>query len=99
MHTTFLIATGNDDVSMIASREKLSKVYAWIISIIQQEQPLLTLSRKPLKCIIGCLSYSSFSHNISKTRLYGLDIAGVNVVDSPETTPMINNLVQIMSIE
>jgi len=99
MHTTFLIATGNDDVSMIASREKLSKVYAWVICIIQQKQPLLALSRKPVKCIIGSLSYSSFSHNIFKTRLYSLDIAGVNVVDSPETTPMMNNLVQIMRIE
>jgi hypothetical protein len=54
---------------MLACWEVLLKVYVWVISIVEEEQPPLLLYRKPEKSILGCLTNATLPSNVLKARL------------------------------
>jgi hypothetical protein len=83
--TALYIATSHNDVSMLAWWKILMEVYVWVISIVQEEQPPLVLSRKPEKSIFSSLPNTLFLSNGFKARLHNSLTTCIKIIDFPKT--------------
>ena len=84
VEASIAISARDKDVAMRAGGKVRSKIEGRIVRVVEHEQPLLALSRKPLKCGFLRLAYAFGNGDIAEVRVDGLLRAGVNIKDVRE---------------
>ena len=75
------ISGRDQDVAARAAGKISAKVESRIIRIIEQKQPLLVLSSKPIKSILPRGPDRFGESDVPEVGLYGLRCAGINKID------------------
>ena len=83
MHPKLWVSRGNDDISMVTLRQKILEIDCWIISIVEEEQPVF-VSGEPLSGLLSSCAYLLCHSYILETCIDGFNGARVNEKDIGE---------------
>ena len=84
IETACWVAGGDDDVAVPAGWEELLQIDFRIVGVVDEQQPVVTLSSQPGKCVLGGRSRRGGSSNPFQTGQDGVEGGGVDNVDIPE---------------
>ena len=81
MLNVITVSASDQNVAMRAAGEIITKIKGGIIRVIEQEQPLLVLHSKPIKCVLPGITYSFGESDGSEVCVCYLGSAGINEID------------------